>query len=110
MSSIPSSAMPHAKAHHDEPAQSDTQAKTAKSDKGTSEKGKADWIDDATEAAKSGLATATDAVKANPKTALAVGAAVIAGIAAAVAGPALLAKDEPAPKKPAAKKPAAKKG
>ena len=105
MSSIPSSAMPHAKAHHDEPAKSDTQVKTTKSDKG-----KADWIDDATEAAKSGLATATDAVKANPKTALAVGAAVIAGIAAAVAGPALLAKDEPAPKRPAAKKPAAKKG
>jgi hypothetical protein len=50
-------------------------------------------------------------VKANPKTALAVGAAVIAGIAAAVAGPALLAKDEkPAAKKTAGKKPAAKKG
>jgi hypothetical protein len=104
MSSIPSSAMPHAKAHHDEPAKPET----------TTEKPAAattDWIDDATEAAKAGLATATDAVKANPKTALAVGAAVIAGIAAAVAGPALLAKDEkPAAKKTAGKKPAAKKG
>jgi ElaB/YqjD/DUF883 family membrane-anchored ribosome-binding protein len=103
MSSIPSSAMPHAKAHHDEPAQAET-----KTEKATAVA--TDWIDDATEAAKAGLATATDAVKANPKTALAVGAAVIAGIAAAVAGPALLAKDDkPAAKKPAARKPAAKK-
>lgn len=101
MSSIPSSAMPHAKAHHDEPAKAETKTGT-KSAAG-------DWIDTATEAAKSGLATATDAVKENPKTALAVGAAVIAGIAAAVAGPALLAKDDkPEPKKPAPKKPAKK--
>jgi hypothetical protein len=95
--------MPHAKAHHDEPAE--TKPKPG----ATAAAG--DWIDDATEAAKAGFATATDAVKANPKTAIAVGAAVIAGIAAAVAGPALLAKDtdnEPA-KKPTAKGKSAKK-
>lgn len=98
MSSIPSSAMPHAKAHHDEPNKADTASKTAGSD----------WIDDATEVAKAGIATATDAVKANPKTAIAVGAAVIAGIAAAVAAPALLAKDAEPAKKSGGKK-AAKK-
>ena len=101
MSSIPSSAMPHAKAHHDEPVKAETKTGT--------DSAAGDWIDTATEAAKSGLATATEAVKENPKTALAVGAAVIAGIAAAVAGPALLAKDDkPEPKKPAPKKPAKK--
>jgi ElaB/YqjD/DUF883 family membrane-anchored ribosome-binding protein len=103
MSSIPSSAMPHAKARHDD---SDESPKSGKSTKQTTSK--TDWIDDATEAAKAGLTTATDAVKANPKTAIAVGAAVIAGIAAAVAGPALLAKDAEPAKKPATKKPAKK--
>ncbi len=102
MSSIPSSAMPHAKAKHDEPA-------TSEKPKAGAAAAASDWIDDATDAAKQGFATATDAVKANPKTAIAVGAAVIAGIAAAVAGPALLAKDDkPEPKKPAPKKPAKK--
>jgi ElaB/YqjD/DUF883 family membrane-anchored ribosome-binding protein len=52
-----------------------------------------DWVDDATDAAKAGIATATDAVKSHPKTAIAVGATVIAGIAAAIAAPALMAKE-----------------
>ncbi|MEG3165639.1 hypothetical protein U1701_13650 [Sphingomonas sp. PB2P19] len=78
--------MPHAKAHHDEPAEAPKPKTGATAAAG-------EWIDDATEAAKAGFTTAADAVKANPKTALAVGAAVIAGIAAVVAGPALLAKD-----------------
>jgi hypothetical protein len=103
MSSIPNSAMPHAKVHHDE----DTKPKSepAKKTAPTS-----DWVEDATDAAKAGLATATDAVKSHPKTAIAVGATVIAGIAAALAAPALLAKeaDKKAPT-PADPKPKAKK-
>ena len=59
MSSIPNSAMPHAKVKHD-----DDVAPPAKGD----------WMDDATDAAKAGIATATDAVKSHPKTAIAVGA------------------------------------
>jgi len=97
MSSIPNSAMPHAKVHHDE-----DKAPAAKTD----------WIDDATGAAKAGIATATDAVKAHPKTAIAVGATVIAGIAAAIAAPALRSKDDekaPPPKKTPPHKPAGKK-
>lgn len=92
MSSIPNSAMPHAKVHHEE------QAAPAP---------KSDWIDDATDAAKAGIATATDAVKSHPKTAIAVGATVIAGIAAAIAAPALRAK-EATKKAPAKKAPTAK--
>ncbi len=94
MSSIPNSAMPHAKVKHD-----DDVAPPAKGD----------WMDDATDAAKAGLATATDAVKSHPKTAIAVGATLVAGIAAAIAAPALLSKDTPekkTPPKPAPKKPA----
>ena len=92
MSSIPNSAMPHAKVKHD-----DDVAPPAKSD----------WMDDATDAAKAGIATATDAVKSHPKTAIAVGATLVAGIAAAIAAPALRAKDAPekkTPPKPAPKK------
>jgi len=57
---------------------------------------------------------AKEAVLAHPKTAIGIGAAVVAGIAAAVAAPAVIAKvkekDEhkgkgPDPKKPAPKKP-----
>lgn len=103
MSSIPNSAMPHAKVHHDDDAKPEPAAKkTAAAN---------DWVEDATDAAKAGLATATDAVKSHPKTAIAVGATIIAGITAAFAAPALLAKEasKKAPaKKPAAKKPAAK--
>jgi len=65
-------------------------------------------MDDATDAAKAGIATATDAVKSHPKTAIAVGATLVAGIAAAIAAPALRAKDAPekkTPLKPAPKKP-----
>ena len=101
MSSIPNSAMPHAKVHHDD----DHKPKSEKKTSATS-----DWVEDATETAKAGLATATDAVKSHPKTAIAVGATVIAGIAAAIAAPALRAKDaaerKAAPKKPEPKKPA----
>ena len=100
MSSIPNSAMPHAKVHHDD----DHKPKPPKA----AETG--DWVEDATDAAKAGLATATDAVKSHPKTAIAVGATVIAGIAAAIAAPALRAKDsaekKAPPKKPEPKKPA----
>jgi hypothetical protein len=101
MSSIPNSAMPHAKVHHDE----DAEQNSAKTKAPTS-----DWVDDATDAAKASFATATDAVKSHPKTAFAVGATVIAGIAAAIAAPALLAKeaDKKAPT-PADPKPKAKK-
>ena len=101
MSSIPNSAMPHAKVHHDD----DHTPKAGKKTSATS-----DWVEDATDAAKAGLATATDAVKSHPKTAIAVGATVIAGIAAAIAAPALRAKDgaekKTPPKKPEPKKPA----
>ncbi|HXH17096.1 MAG TPA: hypothetical protein VNJ10_13295 [Sphingomonas sp.] len=103
MSSIPNSAMPHAKVHHDEDEQQ------PKADKKTTPA--SDWVEDATDAAKAGLATATDAVKTHPKTAIAVGATVIAGIAAAFVAPALLAKD--ADKKaptPADPKPKGKSG
>ena len=70
MSSIPNSAMPHAKVKHDDDAAPAPAAK-------------GDWMDDATDAAK-------------------------AGIAAAIAAPALRAKDAPekkTPPKPAPKKP-----
>ena len=100
MSSIPNSAMPHAKVHHDDDHKPKPKKTSAKSD----------WVEDATDAAKAGLATATDAVKSHPKTAIAVGATVIAGIAAAIAAPALRAKDaaekKTPPKKPEPKKPA----
>ncbi|KQN21074.1 MULTISPECIES: hypothetical protein [Sphingomonas] len=95
MSSIPNSAMPHAKVKHDDDAAPAPAAK-------------GDWMDDATDAAKAGIATATDAVKSHPKTAIAVGATLVAGIAAAIAAPALRAKDAPekkTPPKPAPKKP-----
>ena len=57
---------------------------------------------------------AVDAVKARPRTAAVIGAAIVAGAAALIGGPAaarkLRGEDEPAPKrKPAAKKPVAKK-
>ena len=107
MSSIPNSAMPHAKVHHDDDHKPKPDAKKTSAT--------SDWVEDATDAAKAGLATATDAVKSHPKTAIAVGATVIAGIAAAIAAPALRAKDaaekkappkKPEPKKPEPKKPA----
>ena len=98
MSSIPNSAMPHAHVHHDEDEKPEPTINTAAA---------SDWMDDATDAAKAGFATASDAVKSHPQTAIAVGATVLAGIAAAFAAPALLAKT-PAKKAPA-RKPAAKK-
>jgi hypothetical protein len=85
MSSIPNSAMPHAKVHHDDDHKPKPDAKKTAAT--------SDWVEDATDAAKAGLATATDAVKSHRKTAIAVGATVIAGIAAAIAAPALLAKE-----------------
>jgi len=51
MSSIPNSAMPHAKVKHDDDAAPAPAAK-------------GDWMDDATDAAKAGIATATDAAPA----------------------------------------------
>ncbi len=102
MSSIPNSAMPHAKVHHDDDHKPKPDAKKTAAT--------SDWVEDATDAAKAGLATATDAVKSHPKTAIAVGATVIAGIAAVIAAPALRAKDaaekKTPPKKPEPKKPA----
>ena len=102
MSSIPNSAMPHAKVHHDDDHKPKPDAKKTAAT--------SDWVEDATDAAKAVLATATDAVKSHPKTAIAVGATVIAGIAAAIAAPALRAKDaaekKAPPKKPEPKKPA----
>lgn len=59
---------------------------------------------------------AVGAVKARPRTAAAIGAAIIAGTAAIVAGPAAARAlkgdndDKPAPKRKAAKKPASKSG
>jgi hypothetical protein len=98
MSSIPNSAMPHAKVHHDDDHKPKPETKKTAAT--------SDWVEDATDAAKAGLATATDAVKSHPKTAIAVGATVIVGIAAAIATPTLRAKDTAEKKKPEPKKPA----
>jgi len=108
MSHIPSTAMKHAQATDDQAT--DDQSPAAAQGAGA-EAGKptdaqlvredptlGDKAADAAERAK-------DAIKANPKTAIGIGAAVVAGIVAAVAAPAVIAKVNEAPKK----KPAAKK-
>jgi hypothetical protein len=93
MSHIPETAMPHAKPTEDDAAQAASGTKTD----GTAQ----------TVSAKASKAAdkVTEAVKTNPKTAIGIGAAVVAGIAAAVAAPAVLAKG----KDSSAKKTGAKK-
>ena len=103
MSSIPASAMPHAKAEPEKP-EVEPSLKTRAS-------ARAKQVGDAAEKA---MGKATEAVKENPKTAAAVGVAVLAAGAAAIAAPLVMGKDKakPARKSPAkkapAKKPAAK--
>jgi hypothetical protein len=94
MSHIPETAMPHAKPTEDgAAAQTATEAKSG---------GKAEKV--STKATKT-ADKVTEAVRANPKTAIGIGAAVVAGIAAAVAAPAVLAKSKDSPgKKSGAKK------
>ncbi|TPG12707.1 hypothetical protein EAH84_07975 [Sphingomonas oligophenolica] len=86
--------MPHAKTTTDKADKPESFTKRAKT--------QAKAVGDAAEKA---AGKATKAVKNNPKTAAAVGVAVLAAGAAAIAAP--FAK-KPAKKKPVAKKPAAK--
>ena len=101
MSSIPNAKMKHAHVQDDAPAAP------------PKSKGKAKQ-ESLTERAKDLADEAVDAVKEHPKTAAAIGAAVLAGAAALVGAPAIAkafkgdTKKAPA-KKTAAKKPAAKK-
>ncbi|WP_375392719.1 hypothetical protein [uncultured Sphingomonas sp.] len=97
MSSIPNAKMKHAHVHHDAPA-------AAPSPKSAAEPSLGDR-------AKELTVEAVDVVKEHPKTVAAIGAAVLAGAAALVGGPALAKaiKGEPKPKagkKTTAKKPA----
>lgn len=97
MSSIPNAKMKHAHVHHDAPAPAPASKPAAEPSLG--------------DRAKELAEEAVDAVKERPKTAVAIGAAVLAGAAALVGGPALAKaiKGEPKPKagkKTAAKKPA----
>lgn len=102
MSSIPNAKMKHAHVHHEEdaPASQPAAAPTSPAHEET-----------LGERARELAEEAVDAVKARPKTAAAIGAAVLAGAAALIGGPAIAkaAKSQPPKKKLAAKKPAAKK-
>jgi hypothetical protein len=94
MSHIPSSAVPHAKTS-DASDNASAQPQDAKSGNGKSEaKGKGVTAD-AARLGREGLAT----IKANPKTAFAIGATIIAGAVAAVAAPRLAKADEDKPKR-----------
>ena len=94
MSSIPNAKMKHAHVHDDAPAPPKKAKKQAEHES-------------LTERAKDLAEEALDAVKERPKTAAAIGAAVLAGAAALVGGPAIAkAVKGDAPKK----RPAAKKG
>ena len=81
MSSIPTSAMPHAKAHDGAPAQKPKRDEPSR-------------FDQARGSASDARETVTDAVKSHPKTAAAVGVAAVAGVAAAIAAPLLRGKDD----------------
>lgn len=96
MSSIPNAKMKHAHVHDDAPSAA-PKAKTTQ--------------ESLTDRARELAEEAVDAVKDNPKTAAAIGAAVLAGAAALVGGPAIAKafKGDAKPKKAAARKPAAKK-
>lgn len=95
MSSIPNAKMKHAHVHTDAPAPAPKPKPAAQPTLG--------------DRAKELAEEAVDVVKERPKTAAAIGAAVLAGAAALVGGPAIakaVKGDEP--KKSAAKKPAGK--
>ena len=96
MSSIPNAKMKHAHVHDEPPVA--PKPKIAKEES-------------LTERAKELAEEAVEAVKERPKTAAAIGAAVLAGAAALVGGPAIAkaVKGDVPKKKPAAKKTAAKK-
>lgn len=103
MSSIPNSAMHHARATHDTPDAPAKSAKPAKPEDGIVATVTKEVTDTAREV--------TEVVKAHPKTAAAIGVAVLAGAAAAVAAPFLKAKaEEPAKPAPKGGKGAARKG
>ena len=101
MSSIPNAKMKHAHVHENAPP--------------APPKPKKDKHDSLTDRAKELADEAVEVVKDHPKTAAAIGAAVLAGAAALVGGPAIAkalkgdGPKKPAVKKTAAKKPAAKK-
>lgn len=88
MSHIPASAVPHAKSHdtHEDAAKSSQAAKPGKT-KALS--------DDAARVGREAL----DTIKAHPKTAIAVGATIVAGAVAAVAAPLLAKQKDAKPKK-----------
>ena len=96
MSSIPAAAMPHAKTHETEEDTADAATLTERA------KTQAKSV---SEAAEKVAGKATEAVKNNPKTAAAVGVAVLAAGAAAIALP--LGKKSAS--KPATRKPSTKK-
>lgn len=104
MSSIPNAKMKHAHVQDEGAPKAEKKVKAAKPPKGES----------LTERARELAEDAVDAVKERPKTAAAIGAAVLAGAAALVGGPAIAKAvkggdaKKAAPKKAAAKKPAAK--
>ena len=110
MSSIPNAKMKHAHAHegdHPEQVQAKSHAapKSEKKDKTRSGPSLGNRAKQLGERVEDLAEDAVDAVKARPKTAAAIGAAVLAGAAAIVGGPAI-AK---AMKGDGAKKPAKKK-
>lgn len=104
MSSIPNAKMKHAHVHDSGDAGS--------ADVGKSEpkKPKAPKHESLTDRARDLAEEAVDVVKERPKTAAAIGAAVLAGAAALIGGPAIAKaiKGDAPKKKPAAKKPAKK--
>ena len=120
MSSIPNAKMKHAHVQHDEDEHSDHVEKKPATDaqpKAEKKPGKTAKLTDAAkdvgERAQELAGEAVDAVKSRPKTAAAIGAALVAGAAAIIGGPAaaraLKGDKKPGPKK-ASKKTAAKKG
>ena len=117
MSHIPETAMKHAHVHDDHAAGDHADRKPANAKASSTTPTDKDLVrEDPTlgEKAIDVAERAKDAVLSHPKTAIGIGAAVVAGIAAAVAAPAVIAKvkekDEQKnkgadPKKPASKKP-----
>ena len=120
MSSIPNAKMKHAHVQHEEQQDgggehSDHVEKTPKAEKKVKTGPTlGDRAKDLGGRAQDLAEEAVDAVKARPKTAAAIGAAIVAGVAAIAGGPAaaraLKGDKKPGPKKGSGKKAAPKKG